>query len=157
MKPSKGGKRPPPDVSIDEALNLFFALTYPKGPPEGIDREALLETLRAKIAADRPEWAATQEERSQRNGASPAPAAEPGAESYSQLKAKLGEQARREEIPEDSEERFFYHRHQEARENRERQRAEAREEQVREDLRKRLIADRNRPGGISLERVLEIR
>lgn len=47
-----------PAVPVDEALELFLALAFPDGLPEGIDRAALVEQMRARIAGDRPEWAA---------------------------------------------------------------------------------------------------
>ena len=145
----------PPDVSIDEALRLFLALSYPDGPPEGVDAEQLLEAMRQKVAADRPEWAAASAARK----APPltdgeASAAEPG---YSRVKAEIAERARREEVPDDPEERYFHDRAKEARENRERRRAEEREDRVREELRQRFVAEKKGADEASLGRVLRIR
>lgn len=143
-----------PDISIDEALNLFLAVTYPNGIPEGMDKEQLMKALRQKIAKDRPGWAKTDEERTcaSRDAGSP-----PDCRSYSQLKDEIARKAQQEDIPEDPEERYLYERRKEARQNREQKRAEEQEHQIREDLRKRLTAQKKEEDQETLEKAVLIR
>lgn len=138
----------PPDVSIDEALRLFLGVAYPNGLPEGVDPEQLLETLRKKVAAERPEWAAAGPAQE------PSPSAAPA---YSQVKAEIAERARQEEVPEDPEDRYLYERAKEARRNREERRAEERDGQTREALRQRLLTKKKDADEATLERALRIR
>ncbi|MES1241368.1 MAG: hypothetical protein ABUT39_07100 [Acidobacteriota bacterium] len=91
-----------PAVPVDEALELFLALAFPNGLPEGIDRAALVEQMRTRIAGDRPEWAA----------------------------ASHG----------DPHEQYLEERRREADEHRARRQEEARVEEARADLLRRLLA-----------------
>lgn len=145
----------PPDLSIDEALRLYLAMSYPNGLPEGVDPEQFLEEMRQKVAAGRPEWAAADAAREP----SPSTAAEPSTTEtpYSQLKAQIAEQARREQVPEDPEERYLYERAKEARRNREERQAEEREEQAREELRQRLLAKKKDADEATVERAMRLR
>lgn len=138
-----------PGVSIQEALDLFLAVTYPNGIPEGIDKEQLLRVLREKIAKDRPEWARADAQ----NQSTP----QPETQNYSRIKDEIVQQAQKEEIPEDPEERYFYMRRKEARENRLKKEAEAREKQIREDLSKRLTERKNEDDKETLDKALRIR
>lgn len=144
-------KQKTPDISIDDALNLFLAVTYPNGIPEGVDKEQLMEALRQKIAKDRPQWAKADEERTPPSSSSP-----PG-QSYSQVKKDIISKAQQEDIPRDPEERYLYERRKEARQNREQKKAEEREDRIQEDLRKRLIAQKKGTHDQTLEKALQIR
>jgi len=128
-----------PPVSIDEAIELFLAIAFPGGVPEGADREALVAKLRERIAADRPEWAAAS---------APSPAAAPPspAAGYAQIKAAAIERARQAEIPSDPEERYLEQRRQEARRNRERREEEAEEAAARQRLIRNMLAEKEAAG-----------
>ncbi|HWO24700.1 MAG TPA: hypothetical protein VNO30_38420 [Kofleriaceae bacterium] len=128
-----------PPVSIDEAIELFLAITCPGGVPEGVDREVLVSKLRERIAADRPEWAAAS--------APPATVAPPTPEvSYAQRKAAAVERARQAEIPSDPEERYFEERRQEARRNRELRDKEAEDAATRQRLIQRFMTEKRAAG-----------
>jgi hypothetical protein len=144
-------KQKTPDISIDDALNLFLAVTYPNGIPEGVDKEQLMEALRQKISKDRPQWAKADEERTPPSSSSP-----PG-QSYSQVKEEIICKAQQEEVPRDPEERYLYERRKEARQNREQKKAEEKEDKIQEDMRKRLIAQKKGTHDQTLERALQIR
>lgn len=144
------GKPVVPGLSIDEALALFLSVTYPNGLPEGLDREAFLHTLREKIAADRPEWAASQPPQA------PDPQTAPTG-NYSQIKAGIVEQAQQPDVPTDPGERYFYERHEAARRNREQREAQEREDRIKDELRQRLIAENQASDEVAIERVLRIR
>lgn len=146
-----------PDVSIDEALRLFLAVTYPNGLPDGVDSEKFMAVLRKKIAADRPAWAARGDDECNGNGDSGTAGVKPEGKSYSEVKAEIVDQSRREQVPEDPEEKYFYERRKKARENRERRHAESREDTIRADLRRRLIAEKKEPDAGTLERVFRVR
>ncbi len=151
MGVNQESKSPPPNVSIDEALELFLALTNPNGLPEGPERDELLRTLRQKVASDRPDWAAASEQAPSSQSTQESPQA------YAQVKAEITRQAGAEPVPEDPEERYFYERHREARQNRERHRVEERENRIREDLRRRLLAEKKEADPATVERTLRIR
>jgi hypothetical protein len=141
-----------PDISIDDALDLFLAVTYPNGIPEGVDKEQLMKALKQKIAKDRPEWAKAggDSSRASQTGDS-------NPQSYSQVKEEITQKAQQEEIPEDPEERYLYERRKEARRNREQKKAEEKEDKIREDLRKRLTAQKKGTDDQTLEKALQIR
>lgn len=141
-----------PDISIDDALNLFLAVTYPNGIPEGVDKEQLMKALKQKIAKDRPQWAKAggDSSRTSQTGDS-------NPQSYSQVKEEITQKAQQEEIPEDPEERYLYERRKEARRNREQKKAEEKEDKIREDLRKRLTAQKKGTDDQTLEKALQIR
>jgi hypothetical protein len=109
-----------------------------------------LAVLRAKVAAERPAWAAASQPVSARPPI-------PQNQIYSQIKAQIVEQAQKPEIPSDPEERYLYERRQEARRNREMRQEEQREDDVREALRQRLIAEKQNSDDVEIERVLRIR
>jgi hypothetical protein len=141
-----------PDISIDDALNLFLAVTYPNGIPDGVDKEQLMKVLGQKIAKDRPEWAKAGEDSS-----CASQTGDSNRQSYSQVKEEITRKAQQEEIPEDPEERYLYERRKEARQNRERKKAEEKEDKIREDLRKRLTAQKKGTDDQTLEKALQIR
>lgn len=133
-----------PAVSIDEALELFLLVSFPQGLPEGVDREELLQRLRAQVAADRPEWAAASEASAPPPADPPAPppaAAAPGA--YAALKDEIVRKAQLPDIPSDPEERYFHERAEEARRNREQRAEERLEAEAKQALIKELIARRS--------------
>jgi hypothetical protein len=136
----------PPGISIDDALNLFLAVTYPNGIPEGVDKGQLMDTLRQKIAKDRPQWA--------KDGQTQNP---PASQDYAKVKEQIVQRAQQEDIPGDPEERYLYERRKEAIQNRETKKEEEREHQIREDLRKRLIDHKNEEDKDTLEKALRIR
>jgi hypothetical protein len=137
-----------PAVSVDEALELFLALTFPRGLPEGIDRDRLVEQMRAKIAGDRPEWAAAS-----RAAAPPAP--ETPAASYSEVKAAVAQKALQPDLPSDPQERYLEERRREADEHRAQRQEEARAEEARAELAQRIVARRPRldPGPVTPPRL----
>jgi len=122
-----------PAVSVDEALELFLALTFPNGLPEGIDREGLVEQMRARIAGDRPQWAAAGQD------AAPPAAADPAA-SYSEVKAAAARKALEPDLPSDPQERYLEERRREAEEHRVQRQEEARADKARAELLHRLLA-----------------
>lgn len=140
-----------PGMSIDQALELFLALTYPNGIPDGVDKEKLMDALRQKIARDRPQWAQAH------HGDSPASQSGPEPQNYAKVKEKIIQKARLEEIPGDPEERYLYNRHKEAAQNRENKKEEKREHQIRENLRKRLLDNKKEADKETLENALRIR
>lgn len=125
-------KNKSPDVSIDEALEMFLTLTYPGGVPEEVDKEQLLNMLRDKIAEDRPDWAEKSE------ASKPAQKPVMDGENYSKIKQAIIEQSNRPEIPEDPEERYLYERKQEALANLNKKLIQEREEAKRQELLRRL-------------------
>jgi hypothetical protein len=124
-----------PPVSIDEAIELFLAITCPGGIPEGVDREVLVGMLRERIAADRPEWAAAS---------APPPAVAPPAPDvgYAQRKAEAIARAQGAEVPSDPTERYLEERRQEAHRNRALRHEEAEEEATRQRLIQRFMAEK---------------
>ncbi|MCP5051991.1 MAG: hypothetical protein GY940_32785 [bacterium] len=142
-----------PDISIDEALNLFLAVTYPNGIPEGVDKEQLMDALRKQITKDRPQWTEADE----RNTPPSSRASAPDGKSYAQVKETVIQEAQREDIPDDPEERYLYERRKEARQNREQKEADQREHQIREDLRSRLSSRKKEEGKETLEKAVLIR
>ena len=155
MNKKAAGKKPA--ISIDEALNLFLAVAYPNGIPKGVDKEQLLRVLREKIAADRPEWAAANKKHTQASHTTESPPHSKEGQAYSSIKANIIEEAQKDEMPEDPEERYFYERRKEACKNREEKMAEEREDKIREDLRRQLIEKEKGVDDITLERALQIR
>lgn len=148
-----------PGVSIDEALELFLAVTCPNGLPEGEAGERLKQLLRNKIAGDRPQWAAASEatETAAQAGAENEPTDDAAGQSYSQLKAAIAEQAQGDDIPEDPGERYFYQRHKEARENRERLKQASREEENKQKLLQQLKEKKEKIDESTLGQALKIR
>jgi hypothetical protein len=140
-----------PEVTIDDALNLFLAVTYPDGIPEGVDKEQLLEILRQKIAKDRPEWARADAQ------ASASSAADSEAKNYSRVKEEITRRAQQEDVPQDPEERYFYERRKQAQQNRLQKEEDNRERQIREDLRQRLAAQKKEAAEETLEKAVRIR
>lgn len=122
-----------PAVSVDEALELFLALTFPNGFPEGVDRARLVEQMRAKVAGDRPEWAAASQ-------AAAPPAPDVPAASYSEVKAAVAQKALQPDLPSDPQERYLEERRREADEHRAQRREEARVEEARAEILRRLLA-----------------
>lgn len=118
-----------PEIPVDEALELFLALTFPNGFPEGVDRDQLIAQMRARIARDRPEWAAAS------NAVPPPPPA-----SYSEVKAAAVEKAQQPDLPSDPQERYLEERRREADEHREQRQEEARIAEARAELVRRLLA-----------------
>lgn len=140
-----------PGISIDQALNLFLAVTYPNGIPEGVDQEQLMKILREKIAKDRPEWAGA-------DARDPAPStADPKDKSYSGVKEEIARQAQQEQVPQDPEERYFYERRQQARQNQLQKEEDNREQQIREDLRQRLVTQKKQAARETLDKAVRIR
>lgn len=119
-----------PEISIDEALKLYLSMAFPQGLPEGEEGERIINTIKAKIASERPEWARASGWQSEKDG---------DTSSYSQLKQKVVEEASKEELPEDPEERYLHLRRKEAAENSELRREEKREEEEKSNFRKALI------------------
>ena len=126
-------KEKSPDVSIDEALEMFLALTYPQGVPDDVDKEKLFALLRSKISQDRPDWAEKSE------AAKPAPKTVTEGENYSKIKQAIIDQSNQPEIPQDPEERYLYERKQEALANLERKKEEEQEAADQAALRQKLI------------------
>lgn len=126
-----------PEVSIDEALELFIAITYPQGIPEDVDRDELFRTLKAKIAQDRPEWAAKNNDTNKKT----APPSATG--NYSEIKEAIIAKSNEPEVPEDPEERYLYERKQKALKNLAAKKSEEKENAHREALRKKII-EKNR-------------
>ncbi len=119
-----------PEISIDEALQLYLSMAFPQGLPEGEEGELILKTIKEKIASERPEWAKASGWQSDQ---------EEDTSSYSQIKQQAVEDASREELPEDPEERYLHLRREEARENSEQKREEKLEEEEKSSQRKALI------------------
>lgn len=142
-----------PDISIEDALNLFLAVTYPNGIPGDVDKEQLMKILRQKIAKDRPQWAQADEEKNRLAHCDP----HPDRQSYAQVKEKITQKAQQEDIPSDPEERYLYERHKEALQNREQKKTEEREHKIREDLRQRLSARKKDDDDQTLEKAMLIR
>ncbi|MEP1032374.1 hypothetical protein [Ekhidna sp.] len=116
-----------PEISIDEALQLYISMAFPQGMPEGEEGERILKIIKEKIASERPEWAKASgwlSDQDEDTG------------SYSQLKQRVVEDASKEDLPEDSEERYLYLRRQEAKENSEHKKIEQQEQQAKTDFRK---------------------
>jgi hypothetical protein len=138
-----------PAIPVDEALELFLALTFPHGLPEGVDRARLVEQMRAKVAGDRPEWAAASQA-----AAPPAPAAP--AASYSEVKAAAVEKALQPDLPSDPQERYLEERRREAGEHRAQHQEEARVEEARAELIRRLLARKREADARKREEPLQI-
>ncbi|WP_421765352.1 hypothetical protein [Ekhidna sp.] len=119
-----------PEISIDEALQLYLSMAFPQGLPEGEEGEVILKTIKEKIASERPEWAKASGWQNDQ---------EEDASSYSQIKQQAVEDASKEELPEDPEERYLHLRREEARENSEQKREEKLEEEEKSSQRKALI------------------
>jgi len=134
-----------PAVSVDEALELFLALTFPNGLPEGIDRVRLVEQMRARITGDRPEWAAASQ-------AAPPPVPA----SYSEVKAAAVEKALQPDLPSDPQERYLEERRREANEHRAQRQEEARVEEARAELVRRLLARKREADARGREEPLQI-
>lgn len=138
-----------PAISLDEALKLYLAAVFPKGLPQGEEGERIVQALREKISQDRPDWAKASGSADGNEKQEP--------RNYSELKARVVEQANREQIPEDPEERYFFERRKEARENREKREAEEKEAEQQEDIRKRLIEQNRDADKALIERALLVR
>lgn len=119
-----------PEISIDEALQLYLSMAFPQGLPEGEEGEVILKTIKEKIASERPEWAKASGWQNDQ---------EEDPNSYSQIKQQAVEDASKEELPEDPEERYLHLRREEARENSEQKREEKRDEEEKSSQRKALI------------------
>jgi len=130
-----------PEVSIDQALELFIAITYPQGIPENIDKEELFRTLKAKIAKDRPEWAAKNAETENKQETPPPQG------NYNEIKAAIISKSNQPDVPEDSEERYLYERKQKALVNLEAKKTEEAENAYSEELRKQII-EKNKGGEV---------
>lgn len=128
-----------PGVSIEEALNLFLSITYPRGIPEGVDQETLLRQLFEKVAADRPEWAAATAQARQPEAPLHSGLLPSLEQSYMQMKADAIRKAQQGEVPDNPEERYFYEREEEARRNREDRREDGRESRLQQDLLRRVL------------------
>ncbi len=124
-----------PEISIDEALKLYISMAFPQGLPEGEEGEKILEAIRKKIAADRPDWAKASGLSDDEDYADEEP------KSYSEIKQQAVEDSAREILPEDPEERYLYLRKKEALENSEQKRREQ-EEALAEDLNRKKVVDR---------------
>ncbi len=133
MSDAPQSSRAVPAIPVDEALELFLALTFPNGLPEGVDRARLVEQMRARVAGDRPEWAAASQA-----AAPPAPVAP--AASYSEVKAAVAQKALQPDLPSDPQERYLEDRRREADEHRAQRREEARVEEARSEILRRLLA-----------------
>ncbi len=140
-----------PSISIDDALQLFLQLVGAGGLPDGPEKDALLEHMRARVAADRPQWA-------EASAPPPAPASPLEAKSeYAQTKAAIVAAAQASEIPIDPMERAMWEERQQARRNAEQRRADASEAEARERLRRRAIDEQHELDEVTLERALRIR
>lgn len=127
-----------PDISIEDALELFLSLAKPM--PNGEGKQALVSQLKDQIAKDRPEWAQADNNQVSDTGQagvvdrSTAPGKsrrlEPENQSnttkhtkncserdYTSVKQSHINAAQQEEVPSDPEERFFYNREKEAEAN----------------------------------------
>lgn len=142
-----------PEVSIDEALELFIAITYPQGIPEDVDKNKLFSTLKTQIAQDRPEWAAKSNDTNKKT-ASPASSG-----NYKEIKEAIIAKSNESDVPEDPEDRYLYERKQKALENLEAKKAEEKESTYKEELRKRII-EKNRSENVDedfLNKTLKIK
>lgn len=124
-----------PEVSIDEALELYLSIACPNGLPEGAEKDRILDMMREKISKDRPEWAEAsktteQEEIKEKENR------------YSAIKANVIKKAAESEIPEDPEERYLYNRKLEAKENSRQKRAEEKSDSREKKLRNKVIQDK---------------
>ena len=126
-----------PEISIDEALELYISIAFPQGLPEGEQGQEILRVLKKKIAQDRPEWAKAS------GLADEEALVDDDPRNYAEIKKKAIEEARKEDLPEDSEERYLYLRRQEAIENSQRRKEEQRESQKEESIRKKVIKKKN--------------
>ncbi|MEO9484721.1 MAG: hypothetical protein ABJG47_14780 [Ekhidna sp.] len=143
----KEDKRKVPEISIDEALQLYISMAFPQGLPEGEEGEQILKTIKAKIASERPEWAKASGWQSETEDP----------KGYSGIKQKAIEEAAEEDLPEDPEERYLYLRRQEARENSSQKRDEQREEQEKSNFRKELIENKTAEDEAILQRAALIK
>ncbi len=139
-----------PSISITDALQLFLQLVNPSGLSDGPEKDALLEHMRARVAADRPEWAAT-------SAPPPIPFTTEGQSEYAQTKAAIVAAAQAPEIPTDPMERAIWMDAQQARQNAEQRRADASDDDARERLRRRAIDDEHEFDEATLGRALRIR
>lgn len=121
-----------PEVSIDEALELYLSIACPNGLPEGEEKDKILSLMKDKIAKDRPEWTKFSENTSRQID-------EETPNRYAEIKAQIVEQANREDIPEDSEERYLYNRRKEAKQNSNKKNNDEKETQQKDSLRNGLI------------------
>jgi hypothetical protein len=139
----------PPTISIDDALQLFLQLVKPSGLEDGPEKVALLEHMRARVAADRPQWA---------DASQPPPPPCQAQPEYAQTKATIVAAAQADELPpSDPLERAMWEERRQARENAEQRRADAREAEARERLRQQAIVDKREVDDATLERALRIR
>ncbi len=136
-----------PQVTVDEALELFLAITYPNGIPDDIDKEKLFKKMKEKIAQDRPVWAEASKEKEQK-----------------QEKAKSNAQANLfekhsgiDEPPTDPDELYLWERRKKANEASQKKKEEQRENEIREHLRQELIQKNKECDDTVLEKAFKIR
>ena len=137
----------PPFVSIDEALDLYLSMLHPGGLPEGEEKEKIVVAIREKIISERPEWAESSGIKQE----------QPPPKNYAELKGQIVQEAQKEELPEDPEERYHYERRKEAKENREKKLAEENAAESDAEIRKRLTEKNREENRETIERALLIR
>ncbi|MBC6400866.1 MAG: hypothetical protein GDA37_07640 [Ekhidna sp.] len=123
-----------PEISIDEALKLYLSVAFPQGLPEGEEGERILKAIKEKIASERPDWAKAS---GWQNEADEEP------RNYAEVKQAAIEEAAKEDIPEDPEERCLHLRRQEALENSRLKREKATETDRQAAFRKEVISKKN--------------
>ncbi len=132
MKNQTKQEKETPSISIEEALRLYLSAAVPNGLPEDIDTDLLFSRLKAYIAKDRPEWAGKFE-------AGSGLSSKEIQKSYSRIKQEIIEKAMKEEVPEDTEERYLYERRKEARQNSQAKKEESRISEKQDKLVKDLV------------------
>lgn len=138
-----------PDISIEEALDLYLSIAFPQGLPEGSEGDKIREALKKKIIKDRPEWAKASGEDNQQEHSETT--------NYSQIKQERIDQSRLEDIPEDPEEKYLYLRRKEAIENREKKQEEEHENQRKDKVRKTLIEQKQAEDESTIKRAALIK